>query len=304
MILLLTGLRQIPTLRNRLPFNAHYPSRGFLKALQSCHSCLVVNYLARDRHAHNPKVVGSNPTPATNLFNGLRAPKRICTPTLAHNSGRNRVFVPRLFRIGTVFRCRLQHHLNHVAVRLPLTVCHCPAAHIHRGLNAGMAHQFALHPNRCSCPIQPRPEAMSERSPANSGCDPRCFRCWLDVLLLNFLLMVWFNGRGVGKQPPFPRLVAVLPVRQQFSHQLRCQRYEVARILRLYVAHTTVNDAAAPPELKPARQSPPTSTDATTLPEPNQRPHNSKPFGSSPRGPAQVGLHNLTQSVKLFLRHP
>ena len=61
---------------------------------------------------------------------------------------------------------------------------------------------------------------------------------------LNFLLMVWFIGCGVGKQPPFLRLVAMLPIRQQLSHQLRCQRYEVARVLRLYVAHTTVNDTA------------------------------------------------------------
>jgi hypothetical protein len=67
---------------------------------------------------------------------------------------------------------------------------------------------------------------------------------WLDVLLLNFLLMVWFIGCRVGKQPPFLRLVAMLPIRQQLSHQLRCQRYEVARVLRLYVAHTTVNDTA------------------------------------------------------------
>jgi len=39
--------------------------RGFLKALSSCHSCLVINYMATDGYAHNPKVGGSNPSPAT-----------------------------------------------------------------------------------------------------------------------------------------------------------------------------------------------------------------------------------------------
>jgi hypothetical protein len=45
--------------------------RGFLQALLSCHSCLVINYIPKDRYAHNPKVGGSNPSPATNLFNWL-----------------------------------------------------------------------------------------------------------------------------------------------------------------------------------------------------------------------------------------
>jgi hypothetical protein len=40
-------------------------SRRLLKALLSCHSCLVINYIAINRCAHNPKVGGSNPSPAT-----------------------------------------------------------------------------------------------------------------------------------------------------------------------------------------------------------------------------------------------
>jgi hypothetical protein len=39
--------------------------QGFRKALLSCHSCLVINYIAIGRRAHNPKVGGSNPSPAT-----------------------------------------------------------------------------------------------------------------------------------------------------------------------------------------------------------------------------------------------
>ena len=32
--------------------------RGLLQALLSCHSCLVINYIAINRYAHNPKVGG------------------------------------------------------------------------------------------------------------------------------------------------------------------------------------------------------------------------------------------------------
>jgi hypothetical protein len=40
-------------------------SRRFPKALLIGHSCLVINYIATDRYTHNPKVGGSNPSPAT-----------------------------------------------------------------------------------------------------------------------------------------------------------------------------------------------------------------------------------------------
>jgi len=40
--------------------------RGLLKALSSATRALFMNYIANARHAHNPKVEGSNPSPATN----------------------------------------------------------------------------------------------------------------------------------------------------------------------------------------------------------------------------------------------
>ena len=46
--------------------------RRFPKALLSCHSCLVINYIAKAKYAHNPKVGGSNPSPATNQSKWLR----------------------------------------------------------------------------------------------------------------------------------------------------------------------------------------------------------------------------------------
>ena len=44
----------------RLPINSHYPFPRVPKGSFKCHSCLVMNYIANDRHAHNPKVKGSN----------------------------------------------------------------------------------------------------------------------------------------------------------------------------------------------------------------------------------------------------
>jgi hypothetical protein len=52
----------------RLPINSHYPFPRVPEGSFECHSCLVINYIAIVRYAHNPKVVGSNPTPATNSF--------------------------------------------------------------------------------------------------------------------------------------------------------------------------------------------------------------------------------------------
>src|ERR1035437_8796122 len=153
------------------------------------------------RWAHNPKVAGSNPAPATNPFNKLRASGANPKTTLAHDSHRCR-FCGLYFWLVRGATGWLQNHLDHVPVCLPFAVCHCPAVDIHCGLNAGMAHQLSLYPNWCFGLVQPRPEAVPEGLPAHRGCDPRCFRCWLDVLLLNFLLMVWFIGCGLANNHP------------------------------------------------------------------------------------------------------
>src|ERR1039457_1250145 len=105
--------------------------------------------------------------------------------TLAHDSHRCR-FRGLCFWLVRGATGWLQNHLDHVPVCLPFAVRHCPAVDIHCGLNAGMAHQLSLYPNRCVGLVQPRPEAVPEGLPAHCGCDPRCFRCWLDVLLFEF----------------------------------------------------------------------------------------------------------------------
>src|SRR6266496_2343274 len=57
-----------PKGRNRLPFNSQYPFPRVPQGSFECHSCLVMNHIANARHAYNPKVEGSNPSPATKLI--------------------------------------------------------------------------------------------------------------------------------------------------------------------------------------------------------------------------------------------
>jgi hypothetical protein len=48
-----------------LPINSHYPFPRVPEGSFECHSCLVMNHIANNRYPHNPKVEGSNPSPAT-----------------------------------------------------------------------------------------------------------------------------------------------------------------------------------------------------------------------------------------------
>jgi hypothetical protein len=59
---------------NRLPFDSQYAFPTLTYGSSRCHSCRKLKYLATVRHAHNPKVEGSNPSPAT---------KPICYPAVA-----------------------------------------------------------------------------------------------------------------------------------------------------------------------------------------------------------------------------
>jgi hypothetical protein len=65
------SLGRKPKGQNRLPFNSHYPFPRVPQGSFDCHSCLVINYIAKAKYAHNPKVGGSNPSPATNQINKL-----------------------------------------------------------------------------------------------------------------------------------------------------------------------------------------------------------------------------------------
>src|ERR1039458_4432383 len=126
------------------------------------------------RWAHNPKVAGSNPAPATKFLIGYELPGVIPKTTLAHDSHRCR-FRGLCFWLVRGAAGWLQNHLDHVPVCLPFAVRHCPAVDIHCGLNAGMAHQLSLYPNRCVGLVQPRSEAVPEGLPANVVVIPAAF---------------------------------------------------------------------------------------------------------------------------------
>ena len=64
-----------------------------------------------------------------------------------------------------------------------------------------MTHQFPLHSNRCVGLVKPRAIAVPERLPADSERDAHRFGSFPDVLLLDFLLMVWPIRRRIGKEP-------------------------------------------------------------------------------------------------------
>jgi hypothetical protein len=68
--------------RNRLPFDSQSASPRLTYGSSRCHSCRKLNYLARDRHAHNPKVAGSNPAPATKPINYLHLASSFLPPRM------------------------------------------------------------------------------------------------------------------------------------------------------------------------------------------------------------------------------
>jgi hypothetical protein len=49
-----------------LPLDSQYPFPAVPQSSSECHSCLWFQLVTRTRYAHNPKVEGSNPSPATN----------------------------------------------------------------------------------------------------------------------------------------------------------------------------------------------------------------------------------------------
>src|SRR5271170_5881482 len=68
--------------------------RRLLKALLSCHSRLVINYIAINRCAHNPKVGGSNPYPSTN---------QTPSESITYVSGEHLLFAQSVPKIGELY---------------------------------------------------------------------------------------------------------------------------------------------------------------------------------------------------------
>jgi hypothetical protein len=86
-------------------------------------------------------------------------------------------------------------------VSLTLTVRHGLPVNIHRGLDAGVAHQLLLDGERRASFIPPGPIAVPERVPSDIGRDAG----FSNVRLLNFLLMVGSARHRIGEQPSLGR---------------------------------------------------------------------------------------------------
>jgi hypothetical protein len=95
----------------------------------------------------------------------------------------------------------LKDHLHNFAVSLTFGVRHGVAVDVHRGLDAGVAHQLLLDGERRPGLIQPRPIAVPKRVPANRRSDLGGLDGFPDVALLDFLLLERLSCNRICEQP-------------------------------------------------------------------------------------------------------
>ena len=117
---------------------------------------------------HNPKVEGSNPSPATTLFKRLRASKRTSKTTLDHDSHRCRFRGLRLWLVRGV-TSRLKYHLHHFPVCLPFAVRHCPAVDIHGCSECWHGASIPAEPQRVRPSDPTKSGSCGETSSSQSG---------------------------------------------------------------------------------------------------------------------------------------
>ena len=107
------------------------------------------------RWAHNPKVGGSNPPPATNPFQSV-ASLSVTSP--AHFALTQRHW---------------QQLPNNLPVRRPFLLAHSLRVHVESGADIRVPEQFALHFHISTIRPEQRAVAVPERVPAHSLCDLR-----------------------------------------------------------------------------------------------------------------------------------
>ena len=109
------------------------------------------------RWAHNPKVVGSNPTPATNQINGLERIRKADSLPFTPNK---KIAVQALAFIG-------EHHLHNPPIASRFDGRRCLSIDVHCHLGRSVPHQFLLHLHRSSGLVQPRTVRVAGRVPAD-----------------------------------------------------------------------------------------------------------------------------------------
>src|ERR1017187_8580749 len=110
---------------------------------------------------HNPKVEGSNPSPATKSFNRLRVFEHRTKLPLTPNSQNW------LCRARVHGGLRLQNHLHDLAIGVSLGVGHGLAVNVHGRLDAGVTHQLLLGGERSACIVHPGSVAVPEGLPSD-----------------------------------------------------------------------------------------------------------------------------------------
>jgi len=111
-----TVLRRNPTVETRSQSTPNNLSDAYFSVLLSSHSSRKINTIRGARVAHNPKVVGSNPTPATNQINNLQESQK---------SNRLPISPNKKSRCLGARQHRLEHHFNDLPIRFPFRRWHC-----------------------------------------------------------------------------------------------------------------------------------------------------------------------------------
>ncbi len=112
------------------------------------------------RWAHNPKVVGSNPTPATkeSITYRRRFPKQDSIIPQSEMAPPNQsFFIEGLWCLSPLSHVQrfAKHQPYDLAIGFALRVCHRPSVDIHRRLDRGVTHQLLLHLHRSASLIEP-----------------------------------------------------------------------------------------------------------------------------------------------------
>ena len=133
--------------------------RRFDRGWRGCYDALAGWSSLVARWAHNPKVGGSNPPPATNLFIGLQV-------KLLFPAGAKRGIIGCFGGLSfCLFECRPKYHLYYLAVGCSLRFHHGVAIDVHGGRNLSVPHQFLLHSHRSANRVEPGAIGVAECVP-------------------------------------------------------------------------------------------------------------------------------------------
>ena len=174
------------------------------------------------RWAHNPKVVGSNPTPATKESSSYETSKNPIKSPLSPNRKWLLLNQP-FFTEGLL--CLMSSLSRRPSFRrmpspttwllaLRLESCHRPSIDVHRRLDGGVSHQLLLHLHGSACLVQPRAVGVAERMPPDAVRQAdECRQPGAKLMLLEAFLVDRAFRSADWRRPNLHRLEYALKVR-------------------------------------------------------------------------------------------